>query len=82
MSRPITQSIQKAISLAQASPPKVELFDPKGGSLDCFNLVNFVKKASASYSRVPDGTGAWYFTSATPAAKNANETADKVEGLE
>ncbi len=61
---------------------KVELFDPKGGSLDCFNLVNFVKKASASYSRVPDGTGAWYFTSATPAAKNANETADKVEGLE
>lgn len=61
---------------------KVELFDPKGGSLDCFNLVNFVKKASASYSRVPDGTGAWYFTSATPADKNANETADKVEGLE
>lgn len=61
---------------------KVELFDPKGNSLDCFNLVNFVKKASASYSRVPDGTGAWYFTSATPAAKNANETADKVEGLE
>ncbi len=61
---------------------KVELFDPKGNSLDCFNLVNFVKKAEASYSRVPDGTGDWYFTSATPAAKNANETSDKVEGLE
>ncbi|HBH09086.1 MAG TPA: hypothetical protein DDX40_06780 [Rikenellaceae bacterium] len=61
---------------------KVELFDPKGSSLDCFNLVNFVKKASASYSRVPDGTGEWYFTSATPSAKNANETSDKVEGLE
>lgn len=86
MSRPITQSIRMAISLAQGlsakKAVKVELFDPKGGSLDCFNLVNFVKKASASYSRVPDGTGAWYFTSATPAAKNANETADKVEGLE
>lgn len=61
---------------------KVELFDPKGNSLDRFNLVNFVKKADASYSRVPDGTGEWYFTSATPSAKNANETTDKVEGLE
>lgn len=61
---------------------KVELFDPKGGSLDCFNLVNYVKKADASYSRVPDGTGDWYFTSATPNASNANETSDKVEGLE
>lgn len=61
---------------------KVELFDPKGNSLDRFNLVNFVKKADASYSRVPDGTGEWYFTSATPSAKNADETTDKVEGLE
>lgn len=61
---------------------KVELFDPAGASLDCFNLVNFVKKASASYSRVPDGTGEWYFTSSTPSASNANETSDKVEGLE
>ncbi len=60
----------------------MELFDPKGNSLDCFNLVNLVKKAEASYSRVSDGTGEWYFTSVTPAAKNANETSDKVEGLE
>ncbi len=68
--------------LSSKKAVKVELFDPKGNSLNCFNLVNFVKKASASYSRVPDGTGDWYFTSATPSAKNANETSDKVEGLE
>lgn len=61
---------------------RVELFDPKGNSLDKFNLVNFVKKAPASYSRVPNGTGGWFFTDATPAAVNSSDNSAPVEGLE
>ena len=51
---------------------RVQLFDPKGNSLDDFNLVTVKKAAPASYSRVPDGSGDWNFTDATPGAKNAS----------
>lgn len=61
---------------------RVELVDPKGGSLDDFNLVTCVKPAAASYSRVPDGTGKWCHTAATPDAKNATDNSDPVEGLQ
>lgn len=61
---------------------KVELFDPKGASLDKFNLVNFKMTAPASYSRVPNGTGGWFFTDATPAAVNASDNSTPVQGLE
>ncbi len=64
---------------------KVELFNPKGDSIDCFNLVTYSVKAPASYSRMPNGSGDWYFTAATPGAENNaayNPEADKVPGLE
>lgn len=51
---------------------RIQLFDPKGNSLDDFNLVTLkISEAPASYSRVPDGTGPWCYTDATPGAKNA-----------
>ncbi|MDE6779053.1 MAG: lamin tail domain-containing protein, partial [Alistipes sp.] len=60
---------------------RVQLFSPSGLSLDDFNLVDCVKPAEASYSRCPDGTGAWMFAAATPGAPNA-DSSEKVEGLE
>lgn len=60
---------------------RVQLFTPTGLSLDDFNLVECVKPADASYSRCPDGKGAWMFAAATPGAPNA-DSSEKVEGLE
>jgi len=61
---------------------RIQLFNPSGKCVDDFNLVECKEAASASYSRVPDGTGAWYHTAATPGATNENNTAKPVEGLE
>lgn len=61
---------------------RVQLTDPVKKDLDDFNLVTVAKTAPASYSRVPDGTGKWYYTSATPGAKNTNDTSDPVTGLQ
>lgn len=61
---------------------KVQLVDPKGNDIDVFNLVTLAKTAPASYSRVPDGSGTWCYTSATPGAKNATDNSDPVTGLE
>ena len=60
---------------------RVELNDPVGNNLDDFNLVTVSKTAPASYSRVPDGTGNWFFTPATPGVKNSTDNSDPVTGL-
>jgi len=60
---------------------RVQLFTPSGLSLDDFNLVDCKKAAPASYSRCPNGTGAWMFADATPGAANA-DSSEPVEGLE
>ena len=60
---------------------RIELKDPKGNDVDDFNLVTVAKTAPASYSRVPDGTGAWCYTAATPGAKNATDNSDPVTGF-
>lgn len=60
---------------------RVQLFTPSGISIDDFNLVNYSKSAPASYSRCPDGTGAWTYADATPGAANA-ESNVFVNGLE
>lgn len=52
---------------------RVQLFDPKGNSLDDFNLTTLLKsQAPASYGL--NDNGAWYYQDATPGAKNANGT--------
>ncbi len=60
---------------------RVQLTDPVGNNVDDFNLVTVSKTAPASYSRVPDGTGIWCFTPATPGAKNSTDNSDPVTGL-
>ena len=59
---------------------RVQLFTPAGVSIDDFNLVDYSTPASASYSRCPDGTGAWTYAAATPGAANAEST-ELVGGL-
>ena len=59
---------------------RVQLFTPAGASIDDFNLVNYSTPAPASYSRCPDGTGAWTYADATPGAANATSTT-LVDGL-
>lgn len=52
---------------------RVQLFDPRGNSLDDFNLVNLLKtQAPASYGINADGK--WYYQNATPGAKNTDGT--------
>jgi len=54
---------------------RVQIFDPKGNELDDFNMtVAPASAAPASYGRVPDGTGEWYYTEATPGATNGSDT--------
>ncbi|MBR4802936.1 MAG: lamin tail domain-containing protein [Bacteroidales bacterium] len=60
---------------------RVQLNDPVGNPLDDFNLVTVSKTAPASYSRVPDGTGNWFYTPGTPGAKNSTDNSDPVTGL-
>ena len=60
---------------------RVDLKDPVGNPLDDFNLVTVAKTAPASYSRVPDGSGNWFYTPATPGAKNSTDNSDPVTGL-
>ena len=60
---------------------RVQLTDPVKKDLDDFNLVTVSKTAPASYSCVPDGSGDWYFTAATPGAKNSTDKSDPVTGL-
>ena len=60
---------------------RVQLNDPVGNPLDDFNLVTVSKTAPASYSRVPDGTGKWFYTPGTPGAKNSTDNSDPVTGL-
>jgi len=60
---------------------RVQLFSPAGTSLDDFNLTTCAQPAPASYSRCPDGTGAWTYAEATPGAANA-DSSERVEGLE
>lgn len=59
---------------------RVQLFTPSGVSVDDFNLVDYLKPAPASYSRYPDGTGAWMYADATPGAADA-ESNILVNGL-
>ncbi|MCR5519656.1 MAG: lamin tail domain-containing protein [Bacteroidales bacterium] len=61
---------------------RIQLFNPSGNCVDDFNLVECKEAATASYSRVPDGTGSWYHTAATPGAANENNTTKAVEGLQ
>lgn len=60
---------------------RIQLKDPAGNDVDDFNLVTVAKTAPASYSRVPDGTGKWCYTDATPGAKNATDASDPVTGF-
>lgn len=61
---------------------RIELKDPSSNDVDDFNLVTVAKTAPASYSRVPDGTGTWCYTAATPGAKNDTDNSDPVTGLQ
>lgn len=70
-----------ASGLSAKKAVRVQLQDPKGNDVDDFNLVTVAKTAPASYSRVPDGTGAWCFTDATPGANNATDSSDPVTGF-
>ena len=59
--------------LSASKPVRVQLFDPKGNSLDDFNLLTLLKsKAPASYGCNADGK--WYYQDATPGAKNIDGT--------
>ena len=69
-----------ASGLSAKKAVRVQLFTPQGVSLDDFNLVDYSTPAPASYSRCPDGTGAWTYADATPGAANA-ESSDLVDGL-
>lgn len=60
---------------------RVQLFSPASVSLDDFNLVDYQKPASASYSRWENGGGKWYFSGATPGAANVQGT-EEVPGLQ
>lgn len=60
---------------------RVQLTDPTGKDVDDFNLVTLAKTAPASYSRVPDGSGAWCYTDATPGAANSTNSSDPVTGF-
>ena len=52
---------------------RIQLMDPKGNTLDDFNLVTLLKpQAPASYGRNADGN--WYYQVATPNAKNTDGT--------
>ena len=68
-------------ALSAKKAVRVELKDPVGNGLDDFNLVTVAKTAPASYSRVPDGSGNWFYTPATPGAKNSTDNSDPVTGL-
>lgn len=59
---------------------RVQIFTPTRKSIDDFNLVDYSTPAPASYSRCPDGTGAWTYADATPGAANAESTT-LVDGL-
>lgn len=67
--------------LSSKKAVRIELKNRDGETVDDFNLVTCTKTAPASYGRVPNGTGPWVYTSATPAAENT-EAGDPVEGLE
>ena len=52
---------------------RIELLDPKGNTLDDFNLTTLLKaQAPASYGVNADGK--WYYQDATPGAKNVDGT--------
>lgn len=52
---------------------RIQLMDPKGNTLDDFNLVNLlISPAPASYGR--NANGNWYYQVATPNAKNTDGT--------
>ena len=70
-----------ASGLSAKKAVRVQLNDPVGNALDDFNLVTVAKTAPASYSRVPDGSGKWFYTPATPGAKNSTDNSDPVTGL-
>ena len=70
-----------ASGLSAKKAVRVQLNDPVGKALDDFNLVTVSKTAPASYSRVPDGSGKWFYTPATPGAKNSTDNSDPVTGL-
>lgn len=61
---------------------RIELKSPAGNPIDDFNLATCVTPATASYTRVPNGTGSWYHTTATPGTANTNDTTTPVAGLE
>lgn len=60
-----------ASGLSAKKAVRVQLFTPSGVSIDDFNLVDYSTAAPASYSRYPDGTGAWTYANATPNDANA-----------
>ena len=74
-------SLVFASGLSAKKAVRVQLADPTGKDVDDFNLVTVAKTAPASYSRVPDGSGAWCYTAATPGAANATDNSDPVTGF-
>jgi len=69
-----------ASGLSAKKAVRVQLFSPALVSLDDFNLVDYEKAATASYSRWENGGGKWYFAAATPGAANVQGT-EEVKGL-
>lgn len=65
---------------------KLELLDPKGEVLDSFlrgeegagwnQVGNFENNKTNSFSRVPDGTGAWKYAAPTKGAANGEATGE------
>ena len=62
---------------------RVTLFDPAGNLIDEFLRAQddgeFDFGTSKSFSRVPDGTGLFYFTTPTPGAMNGTSTTGLIE---
>ncbi len=57
----------------------VELQDPDGNQIDIFRIGEDMSRAN-SYSRIPDGTGVWYYTDVTGTQNATNGT--NTSGLE
>ncbi len=56
--------------LSAKKPLKVQLFDPKGDSLDVFQRTGTYEDKECSFSRVSDMTGGWYYATPTEGTTN------------
>ncbi|MCF0173390.1 MAG: lamin tail domain-containing protein, partial [Bacteroidales bacterium] len=66
--------IQYPNGLSAKKAVAIELLDPEKNSIDKFETANTIENKEASYSRVPDGDGQWYYAAPTEGAANGIST--------